>query len=253
MNNARRYALPALLLLSLGLGLLFELVLPAPKGLAASLLREGAVRLCYAGAVCLLGAYAGLALGSLGARPGRLGALCLVLSFAVALNNLPISCLLSGAATVTAGGDAVLALALSCLATALFEELLFRFFLFRLMLDRFGLSRRGRLAAVLLSSAVFGLSHLFNLAAGASPGATLLQVGYSFLVGCLCAALCLLYGRLSLAVAFHAVYNFCGYLVPRLGQGPLYDAPTVAVTVLLALACGGCLLWAVFDRKNKIF
>jgi membrane protease YdiL (CAAX protease family) len=170
----------------------------------------------------------------------------------VALNNFPIATLLiHRTATVTAGGEAVLSFLLVCLGTALFEELLFRGFLLPLCLDRLGYTRRGRFLSVLLSSAVFGAFHLLNLLAGADPGATLLQVGYSFLIGCVAAVLCCVTGRLLVPILFHFVYNAGGYLVPRLGQGPLFDTPTVLVTVFLSLGCAALAFLALFEAQAQ--
>lgn len=248
---ARRSWLFALFWLAFVGGALLEYLLPpADAGLAGALTHEAAARMLYAAAA--------LALGGLAAvlprerhclTPLSIGAI--MAAFLVALNNFPIATLLvHRTATVTAPKEAVLAFLLACLGTALFEELLFRGFLLPLCLARTGRTRRGRFAAVLISSAVFGAFHLPNLLAGADPGATLLQVGYSFLVGCVAAVLCLLTGGLLLPVLFHLVYNVGGYLVPRLGTGPLYDTPTVFVTVFLSLACAILVFLALWQEKT---
>lgn len=245
--RARRAWLLFLFLASLVLGALLEYAAPPPPDAAISLrlLHEACVRLLYAGAAAVLCALAPRLPGR-GLCPARLARWVLVLAMAVAVNNFPIATLLvHRTASVSAGAGAILALGLACLATALLEELLFRGFLLPLCLARWG-GRRGGLAAVLLSSAAFGACHLLNLLGGAGAGETLLQVGYSFLIGCLCAALCCLYGRLLPAVLLHAVYNFGGYLVPRLGSGPLYDTPTVVVTVLLALGSAAVTALAIW-------
>ena len=251
--GGRRALLFALCLLAMALGAVVEYAVPVPAGrLAAGLWREGVCRLLYAAAVCaMLGRYglrpsraAYCGREGAAARPSATVAVCLI--FAVAVNNFPISTLLAGKAQVNAW-HALPALVFVCLATALFEELLFRGMLLPLCLSRTGHTRKGVFAAVLLSSAVFGALHLLNLAGGADPGSTLLQVGYSFLIGCACAALCCLHGSLLPPVLFHALYNVGGYLVPRLGTGALYDGPTVIVTVLLGLACFLAVFYALFS------
>ncbi len=168
--------------------------------------------------------------------------ICAILCFLVALNNLPLLSLLTARARVTAGGGRILLFACSCLATALFEELFFRGLLFPLCLRRWRV-----LPAALLSSAVFGAAHLFNLAAGASVPEALLQVGYSFLVGCAAAMLLLFSRSILLPILFHAVYNFGGLLVARLGEGQIFDTPTVIFTAVLAVICAVCLLFALFS------
>ena len=156
----------------------------------------------------------------------------------VALNNAPVIALISGTAAVTAEVSAVVLFAFECVAVAAFEEVAFRAILFPLMLQRFGTGARARFSAVLLSSALFGLTHLLNLFSGAAVGATALQVGYSFLIGCMLAVVYLHTGSLAGCILLHAVYNFGGMLVPTLGQGAFLDIwnlPTVLITAVLAV------------------
>ena len=156
----------------------------------------------------------------------------------VALNNAPVIALISGTVAVTAEVSAVILFAFECVAVAAFEEIAFRAILFRLMLQRFGTGARARFSAVLLSSALFGLTHLLNLFSGAAVGATALQVGYSFLIGCMLAVVYLHTGSLAGCILLHAVYNFGGMLVPTLGQGAFLDIwnlPTVLITAVLAV------------------
>ncbi len=156
----------------------------------------------------------------------------------VALNNAPVIALISGTVAVTAEVSAVILFAFECVAVAAFEEIAFRAILFPLMLQRFGTGARARFSAVLLSSALFGLTHLLNLFSGAAVGATALQVGYSFLIGCMLAVVYLHTGSLAGCVLLHAVYNFGGMLVPTLGQGAFLDIwnlPTVLITAVLAV------------------
>lgn len=156
----------------------------------------------------------------------------------VALNNAPVIALISGTAAVTAQASAVVLFAFECVAVAAFEEVAFRAILFPLMLQRFGTGARARFSAVLLSSALFGLTHLLNLFSGAAVGATALQVGYSFLIGCMLAVVYLHTGSLAGCILLHAVYNFGGMLVPTLGQGAFLDIwnlPTVLITAVLAV------------------
>ena len=156
----------------------------------------------------------------------------------VALNNAPVIALISGTVAVTAEVSAVILFAFECVAVAALEEIAFRAILFPLMLQRFGTGARARFSAVLLSSALFGLTHLLNLFSGAAVGATALQVGYSFLIGCMLAVVYLHTGSLAGCILLHAVYNFGGMLVPTLGQGAFLDIwnlPTVLITAVLAV------------------
>lgn len=174
-----------------------------------------------------------------------------VAAFAVACNNLPIIPLLTGAAKVTAPLPDVLLFALGCLAIGLFEETAFRGFALPLVLEIVKPNRTGRFLAVLISSVLFGCMHFLNLFSGAGIGATLLQVGYSFLIGGLLGAVVLATGRLLPAILCHALYDFCGRLVPTCGTGEIWDAPTVIITAVLALAAAAATLLVLFDEGRE--
>ena len=157
-----------------------------------------------------------------------------LLAFVISINNLPILALIDGAASVTKP-NLLWLFALECLSIGAFEELAFRGVLFPLLLQR----RRSTASEIFwvtaFSSAVFGLIHLINLTEGAGFGATVLQVGYSFLIGGMCAIVLLKTGNLLLCVLLHTIYDFCGGLVPTLGVGELWDLPTVILTAILAV------------------
>ena len=172
-------------------------------------------------------------------------------AFLVALNNLPALALLTGGARVTSALPDLFLFAFGCLAIGFFEECLFRGFFLSFLLKKMQKNRRGRFLAVLISSAAFGLIHLFNLAYGGGVGATFLQVGYSFLIGGLLAALVLATGRLLPAALCHALYDFCGRLVPVCGEGKLWDTPTVVITVVLSVAVAAVTLLVLFDEGRE--
>jgi hypothetical protein len=73
------------------------------------------------------------------------------------------------------------------------------------------------------------------LLSGAGAGGVFLQVGYSFLIGGMC-AIVLLYTRcIWLCIALHAIYDFCGFMIPTLGEGIIWDTATVAITSILGV------------------
>lgn len=155
---------------------------------------------------------------------------------AVVVNNLPILALLSGAAQVVKPVSYVLLFALQCLLIGTFEETAFRGAVMLIMLERRRASTRQIFWVVVASSAVFGGIHLFNLFAGAGLWPTLQQVGYSFLIGGMCAIVTLRTRCIWLAALLHGIFDFCGFLLPTLGAGSWWDVPTIIFTVLLALA-----------------
>lgn len=154
----------------------------------------------------------------------------------VVVNNMPILSMMRGDAYFVHGEPwYLLWFALECLAIGLFEEAAFRGVALLLIAEKRRTTPKGLFMSIVLSSAVFGVIHLANILAGASPGAVLLQIGYSFLIGAMCAVVLFKTGNLWLCVILHAVYDFSGNLMPTLGAGTWWDTPTVVFTVILAV------------------
>ena len=86
------------------------------------------------------------------------------------------------------------------------EELLFRGLVLYVLLSAWGQTRRGTVAAVAVSAALFGAPHLFNLAT-ASADVTMLQATNAALSGLLYGALVVISGSLWPAVALHSLVN----------------------------------------------
>lgn len=164
-----------------------------------------------------------------------LGVTVFVAALLIALNNFPWLALASGQVRVTGSVGELLLLGAECLCIALFEEMTFRGVLFLRLLEKRRENSRQIFFVTVVSSALFGLVHLLNLLEGASPFSVLLQIGYSFLIGGMCAIVLLKTGCLWLAVLVHAVYDYGGNLIPVLGEGKLWDTPTVVITAVFSV------------------
>lgn len=176
-------------------------------------------------------------------RPFLLTLPCLL----VCVNNFPFIGLFTGNARVTSGAGFVALFALECISVGLFEEAVFRGIIFPIFLEK-ARGEREIFKAVLFSSAVFGGVHLFNVFAGAGIAPTLLQVGYSFLMGGMWAVSLLHYGHIWPCAAMHAIYNFGGMLIPNHGEGLVWDAWTVVITAVLGTAVGAYVLFYLFKK-----
>lgn len=157
-------------------------------------------------------------------------------AIAVVVNNLPIYPLASGIATVSAPTWNILLLAAECFCIGFFEETCFRGVILLGFMEKRRDTKLRQLYAILLSSAVFGGIHLVNLFFGASPVAVLMQIGYSFLIGAMCSVILLKTANIWLCVMLHAVFDFCGALVPTLGQGIIWEPLTITLTAVIAVA-----------------
>lgn len=183
--------------------------------------------------------------------------LCTLVPFAVVINNLPIIGLITKNAYIVEPISFVLVFALEAIMIGMFEEFAFRGVLFPFILENRKSSTKSIFWATVISSSAFGAVHLLNIFAGAGIGGVLLQVGYSFLIGAMC-AIVLLYTRcIWICVALHAIYDFCGYLVPTLGDGIIWDPITVIITTILGLfALIFMTVWLLRinpDRVNELY
>ena len=168
-------------------------------------------------------------------KPVLKNALFVLPALAVAINNFPLIGLATGNAYITDPTGGVLLIVAYCLAIGLFEELAFRGLFLLMILDGRRKSSKQIFWTTALSCAVFGLVHLVNIAIGASPGATLLQVGYSFLIGGMCAIVLLKTGSIWYCVLLHTVYDVGGTILYA-GGGLRWDAVTVTITAVLGVA-----------------
>ncbi len=175
----------------------------------------------------------------------------------IAINNFPIISYFSGNAYISASGGEIWFYFLQCIAVGLFEELAFRGCIFLMILQRRRRTVKDIFWSIVLSSCVFGVIHLVNLFAGASPISVILQVGYSFLIGGMCSVVLMKTGCIWHCVLIHAVYNFCGGVVPELGGGTIWDTATVILTIIVSVAVTVYVIFALLridpDKVGDIF
>ena len=166
---------------------------------------------------------------------------------AVVINNLPLPALITGDAQILPHAPVVWVwFSLECLAISLFEEAAFRGVIFPMLAERRCKTKRGLLISILLTSAVFGLLHLVNLAQGAGIGAVVRQIGYSFLIGAMCSVVLIKTHNLWLCVLLHAVFDFGGKLIDTLGAGRIWTLPAILITTVLAVLTTLYLTWQFF-------
>lgn len=163
---------------------------------------------------------------------------------AVVVNNFPILALLWGEATVVYDAPVYWVwFALECLAIGLFEEAAFRGVILLIFAERRYRTRGGLFLSIILTSAVFGLVHLFNLFVGADPVGVLMQIGYSFLIGAMCAVVLFKTRNLWVCIILHALFDFGGKLIDTLGEGAIWNPPTVIFTAVLAVVVTAYMVW----------
>lgn len=152
----------------------------------------------------------------------------------VALANFPFSALISGKAYIERV-DLIWLFFMKIAGIALLEELFFRGILLPFLTEK--LKRCKYLFSALVASTLFALVHLLNLFYGADVGATFLQVGYTFLIGCMLAVLMLKTGNVWLCVLVHALFDVGGLLVTDLGGGTFQDMTFWILTAVFGVIC----------------
>ena len=156
--------------------------------------------------------------------------------FLVAVVNFPFTAVISGAAVIERV-DLLWLFLLKCIAIALLEELFFRALLLPLFMERLEKNRHRVLISILGTSALFALIHLVNLFFGAGLGETILQVGYTFLIGCMLAVMMLKTKNVWLCIIIHAVFDIGGMIVTDLGGGTFQDTAFWILTAVIGLLC----------------
>lgn len=178
------------------------------------------------------------------------GALLCIPALVIVVNNLPIIGLITKNAYVERTSLIPL-FAFQCLAIGFFEELAFRGFVFPYVMEKSCSTKKGIFKSIVISGGIFGLVHMLNLLAGADPGSVFLQIGYSFLIGAMCSVVLLRTANVWICVLLHAIYDFCGYLVPTLGGGKIWDSTTVTITVILSVAVTVYMTILFFNTKAE--
>ncbi|MGO4698524.1 lysostaphin resistance A-like protein [Paenibacillus sp. 2TAB26] len=119
------------------------------------------------------------------------------------------------------------------------EETLFRGMMLRILMPK------GKMTAVIVSSALFGVTHALQALGGQSIEDTLLQIGYAFIVGFVLAMLVVRNRAILLTILFHGLHNFLNFT----GNDPdthLYDYLVIAILAVQ-------LIWLLSSsKKNSI-
>ena len=154
----------------------------------------------------------------------------------ISLNNFPISAYLNGRYAGNMPNTLAYLFAFECMGVGLFEEIIFRGLLLMVLIQYLPKTKKGNLIAVILSSVLFGLIHIFNIFYGGAFDSTVLQVSYSFLMGMMWAIIYLKTRNIWIVMVLHATYNYFGNVLFQLGTVTRrFDSITIVVTLLIAV------------------
>lgn len=177
--------------------------------------------------------------------------LLFLLGLIVCVNNFPIIGLITGKVRLLNNSDIVKYLCY-CAAIGVAEEAVFR----GLVMPLVGVGLKNKTHAafftVAVSAGIFSLCHLFNIfSAGIAP--TLLQVGYTFLTGCLFGTVYLFTENIIFPILLHAVYDVGGLLFTEpfgIAAGNMWDTYTTIITVVLGVITAAVFAFKLWNYKS---
>ncbi len=169
----------------------------------------------------------------------------------VAINNAPIIGLITGNVTIEESTLNITLYVFYCISIGFAEELSFRGLIFPLCMKITGDKKHGAFWGIALNAAVFSLSHLVNLFNGASILAVLMQVGYTFLIGALCAIVFAVTKNVFSAVAVHIVYDVGGLMCANIANGNQWDLTTIIITAVIGVIVCAYMVVKVFCLDGK--
>ena len=168
----------------------------------------------------------------------------------VCLVNFPWAGLFTGNVSVT-GTRYIPLYILYVVSIALVEELVFRGVLLNIVFRYTRRSKLPYLLAVLISSAIFATFHLFNLFVVFDPIGVTLQVGYTFLIGCMFAVIQIKMGSVWYCVLFHALFNFGGmFTFFGVAEGYQWDTVFWILTIVSGLLCAGHIVVTLINMEK---
>lgn len=164
----------------------------------------------------------------------------MVPAFVISINNFPFSAFFQGRTTWIEPNLRLILFMVECLSVGFFEEIVFRGILLTLLVHLWAKHRQGMLLSIIVSSAIFGIAHLFNVY-DLGVQAMMLQIGYSFLMGMLWAVMYLKTKNLWMVMLMHATYNFFGQVLFTMGSvQQRFDLLTIILTTILAIVAAVC-------------
>ncbi|HDR7795132.1 TPA: CPBP family intramembrane metalloprotease [Bacillus luti] len=123
---------------------------------------------------------------------------------------------------------------------AFIEETIFRGFMLKMLFSK------GIKKSVLITSFLFGITHLLQLVGGQSIEDTILQIIYAFLVGLVLSLLIINKQSIIITITFHGFNNFFNFM------GNVQGSSLYAYIVIAILCIYSVYLWKRVNKKEYI-
>ena len=173
---------------------------------------------------------------------------CLLVAFA----NLPFEGLINRSIYFTKSDYIFLYVAL-IISTSLMEELLFRGLILSFLLRGDFFKKYPYFLTVIISSAIYSLYHFTNILYGANILDTLMQVGYTFLIGCMLSTVYLKTKNIWICILIHAIFDFGGMLTHYVAEGNPWAIPSFWIaTIVCGVFCAVHVVMTLvkMERRN---
>lgn len=177
--------------------------------------------------------------------------LCIfVCAVIIAFNNAPLVAIFTKNITFSTNVNGIIGYVFYCITSCFFEEIFFRGLLLTTFLLAFKDKKHGVLLALICSSVLFSLMHLFNIFGGASVGAVLFQVMYTFFLGLLFGVVYLTSGSIYSCFLVHTIYNIGGLMIGSIAIGTVWTTASIVLTVVVSGICVVAILYNFFKNYN---
>jgi membrane protease YdiL (CAAX protease family) len=165
--------------------------------------------------------------------------LLIIPAIVISIHNFPISAWIFGRVSLDLLPISLILFLIECFSISLFEEIVFRGILLGILLIHFKTYQFGVLKSIILSSTIFGLTHLFNIFSGMSLTDVLLQVLYTTLISIVWAIIYIRTKNIWIIILLHTLFNFFGYVVIEFGSVQnRYDIYTIISTLIIIILSG---------------
>lgn len=164
--------------------------------------------------------------------------LLLIPFFVVALNNFPFCPFIGKEITLVSDvtWKTIIFYIAACFGGVILEECVFRGLVFPVILRKLNGKKNAVFLSVLISSLLFGGAHLVNLFNGVSIGSVVMQIGYSILVGGMCAVALFISGNIFYPVVLHLLFNIGGLLTGYgIISGVIWTPLSIIITAVIAV------------------
>ena len=182
---------------------------------------------------------------------GLKGLMWSVPCFLVAFANFPYTAIFTGNLVVTRS-DIMFLYIFNILAIAIYEELVFRAFLVNIVIQFFKNNSHKYLFTILISSGIFAILHAINFTVSFSMD-VLLQIGYTFLIGCMLSTLYLYTKNLYLCIGIHAIFDFGGMIlmIANITEGVAWDTIFWIITAVCGAFCAAHVVFTVIKMDKR--